>query len=149
LPQAGHVLLYRAPRLPGLRIDSGIREGDTVSVHYDPLLAKVIAFAETRALATAKLVAALRDFPILGIRTNIPFLIRVLESDAFRGGQVHTGYLDAEGADLASAPASETPPGFVRAVLDAADAERLSDRSVEGSGAGPDPWVRARGWTVR
>ena len=64
LPQAGRLLLYREPRWPGVRVDSGVAEGDEVSVHYDPLLAKVIAIAETRDLAIARLRAALREFPI-------------------------------------------------------------------------------------
>ena len=84
LPQAGRLLLYREPRMPGVRIDSGVREGDDISVHYDPLIAKVIAQAETRDLAIARLIAALREFPVLGIITNIPFLIRVLEHPSFR-----------------------------------------------------------------
>ncbi len=73
LPQAGRLLLYREPRMPGVRVDSGVREGDDISVHYDPLIAKVIAQAETRDLAIARLIAALRAFPVLGIITNIPF----------------------------------------------------------------------------
>ena len=55
-----------------MRIDSGVAEGTEVPVHYDPLLAKVIASAETRELARVRLIAALRNFPILGIRTNVP-----------------------------------------------------------------------------
>ena len=60
LPQAGRLLLYREPRMPGVRIDSGVREGDEIPVHYDPLIAKVIAHAETRDLAIARLIAAFR-----------------------------------------------------------------------------------------
>src|SRR5262249_26823368 len=73
LPQAGPLLLSRDPRMPGIRVDSGVVEGGEVSVHYDPLIAKIIAPAETRTLAAARLVAALRAFPILGVRTNVPF----------------------------------------------------------------------------
>src|SRR5439155_25656613 len=86
LPQAGPVLLYREPRRPGIRIDSGIVERGNVSVHYDPLLAKVISTAETRGTAIARLSAALGDFPILGVRTNIPFLLRVLAQPRFASG---------------------------------------------------------------
>src|SRR5262249_45128183 len=75
LPQAGPLLLYREPRIPGVRIDSGYAEGGVVPVFYDPLIAKVIARAETRDLAVARLAAALRSFPILGVRTNIPYLL--------------------------------------------------------------------------
>src|SRR5262249_15182942 len=69
--------------------------------YYDPMIAKVIAHAETRDLAIARLATALRDFHVGGIRTNIGFLIAVLESGAFRRGEVDTAFLDREGAALA------------------------------------------------
>ena len=101
LPQAGRLTEYREPRWPGVRVDSGAAEGGEVSIYYDPMIAKVIATAETRALAIARLAAALRDFQIAGIRTNIAFLAAVLESDAFRAGTVDTAFLDRDGAALA------------------------------------------------
>ena len=103
------MLLYREPRSPGVRIDSGIAEGTEVSVHYDPLLAKVIASAESRDLARVRLIAALRDFPILGVHTNIPFLLRILEHPRFRAGDVDTAFLDSDGASLAEAGSPEPP----------------------------------------
>jgi len=146
IPQAGRLLLYREPARPGVRIDSGFREGDTIAVNYDALLAKVIATAETRDLAIARLSSALRDFPVLGIRTNIPFLVRVLESEAFRAGRVHTGFLDAEGAHLAADP-DLAPPEFLRSVVDEA---RHLPQVVSGEPGGAwDPWQRTRGWSVR
>ena len=93
---------------------------------------------------------ALRHFPILGIRTNIPFLIRILESDAFRRGEVHTGFLDGEGAALASAEA-EAPPEFLRAVIDMTDQQHAA-RNSGGSltSAASDPWNGLAGsWSVR
>src|SRR5207253_2678606 len=109
IPQAGRVLLYREPRMPGVRIDSGIAEGTDIPVYYDPLLAKVIASAETREAAIARLIVALRGFPILGIRTNIPFLLRIIEHPRFRAGEVDTGFLDGEGAGLAEGANGELP----------------------------------------
>jgi acetyl/propionyl-CoA carboxylase alpha subunit len=114
LPQAGRLLLYREPRLPGVRIDSGVDEGGEVSIHYDPIMAKVIAVGETRALAVARLAAALRAFPILGVRTNVPFLLRILDDPRFQDGRIDTGFLDREGARFI-APAEEMP-SFVREV---------------------------------
>ena len=90
LPQAGPLLLYREPRWPGVRVDSGVVEGGEVSVHYDPMIAKVIVHAETRPAAIARAAAALRDFPILGIRTNVPYLLAVLALPAFARGEVDT-----------------------------------------------------------
>jgi len=116
LPQAGRLLLYREPRLPGVRVDGGVAEGDEVSVHYDPLLAKVIAWAETRDLAAARLIAALRAYPVLGIRTNIPYLLRILEHPGFRAGTVDTDFLDRESATLLEEGAVEAPE-FMRAAV--------------------------------
>src|SRR5262245_41812339 len=142
LPQAGRLLLYREPRLPGVRIDSGVRENDEISVHYDPLIAKVIAHAETRDLAIARLVAALRQFPVLGIITTIPFLIRVLEHPSFRAGDSHTGFLDHEGATLADSLA-EPPPSFVEAAMAAAQEPHSRDGAAVRDW---DPWNQLPGW---
>ena len=101
IPQAGRITTYREPTMPGLRIDSGVGPGSDVPVYYDPLLAKVIAWAETRDLAIARLSAALEQFVIDGITTNIAFVRRVLDHPSFRAGSVDTGFLDREGASLA------------------------------------------------
>src|SRR4029450_10856549 len=93
-------LAYREPSEPGLRIDSGVLEGDIVGVNYDPLLAKLIASAETRDAAIARAATALRAYPVLGIHSNVPFLLRLLELEAFRAGQVHTGFIEEHLEDL-------------------------------------------------
>ena len=121
------------------RLLAFVREGDTVSVHYDAMLAKVIATAESRPLAIARLVAALRAFPVLGITTNIPFVIRLLESDAFREGRVHTGYLDDEGAALTSPHTAEAPE-FLAEVADALRADASAPRADAASALRWDPW---------
>jgi acetyl-CoA carboxylase biotin carboxylase subunit len=100
IPQAGQLVEYREPQLPGVRIDSGVAEGSDVSVYYDPMIAKVIATAESRPLAINRLAAALRDVSIRGVRTNLPFLLCILELDQFRRAAVDTGFLDREGKAL-------------------------------------------------
>jgi acetyl/propionyl-CoA carboxylase alpha subunit len=145
LPQAGPLLLYREPRLPGVRVDSGVAEGGEVSVHYDPMLAKVTASAETREAAIARLIAALRAYPILGVRTNVPFLIRVLDHPLFRAGEVDTGFLDREGASIAG-PAVEQPPAFLTAALVQIRRESLPGPSTSARLSSDDPWDHLRGW---
>ena len=123
LPQAGPLTRYREPQRAGVRVDSGVVEGGEVSVFYDPMIAKVIATAETRPLATARLRAALREFQIGGITTNREFLLAILESDAFRDGMIDTAYLDREGSAIArssvvslrsSAEPTVTPQSAIR-----------------------------------
>jgi acetyl-CoA carboxylase biotin carboxylase subunit len=105
LPQAGTLLLYREPRGPGIRVDSGVVEGSEIPVHYDPMIAKLIVTGETRQAARQRARAALRDFPILGIRTNVAFLIRLLEHPRFVSGDVDTHFIDLEGEALRVQPA--------------------------------------------
>jgi acetyl-CoA carboxylase biotin carboxylase subunit len=121
LPQAGRLLGYREPHWPGVRIDSGVAEGAEVSIYYDPMIAKVIATAESRDLAIARLTAALREFWIEGVRTNVPFLITLLEHPAFRAGAVDTAFLDREAAAIAAAiadaPARQSAIGTLQSAI--------------------------------
>jgi acetyl-CoA carboxylase biotin carboxylase subunit len=139
LPQAGPVLLYREPSMPGIRIDSGIIEGAEVSVHYDPLLAKLIAWGEHREIARRRAIAALRAFPILGIRTNIPMLVELLEHPRFVAGTLDTRLMDTEGSALAGKLAGEPPPE-IQAVAVAARSIG-GQNSVVTTRSGLDPWT--------
>jgi 3-methylcrotonyl-CoA carboxylase alpha subunit len=136
LPQAGRLADFREPRRPGVRVDAGVVAGSDVSVYYDPLIAKVIATAETRELATARLAAALREFAITGVRTNIGFLVAVLESTAFRTDGVDTAFLDRESAALAASAAAEARPHDAAAPPTGAE-------SVAAARASYDPWAGA------
>jgi acetyl-CoA carboxylase biotin carboxylase subunit len=90
-PSPGRLDAYRPPRDHDVRIESGYKEGQEVTPFYDPLLAKVIVRADTRDAAIDRLIGALKDFEVSGVKTNIPALILLLDSDDFRAGNVHTG----------------------------------------------------------
>jgi 3-methylcrotonyl-CoA carboxylase alpha subunit len=141
LPQAGRLSVYREPQGPGIRVDSGVAEGQEVSVYYDPLLAKLVGWAETREAARRRLVAALRQFAVLGIRTNVPFLIRVLEHPRFGDGGIDTSFLDDEGRTLGE-------PADGRSLSAALAAAAAYDPQAPGVAtfAAPDPWERLQGW---
>ena len=145
LPQAGPLALYREPDGPGIRIDSGVEEGTAVPVQYDPMLAKLIASGETRDAAIARAVAALRQFPILGVRTNVAFLIRTLEHPAFRAGDLHTGFVDEH---LPSLLEKTEPSELVLSVARAVQSSRdLGPSAATGAAlAAFDPWSRLEGW---
>jgi len=145
LPQAGPLLLYREPEAPGVRIDSGVVEGGSVPVNYDPLLAKVTALAESRPTAIARMVAALRRFPILGIRTNLPFLIRVIEHPDFGAGRLHTGFID-EHAKAFLTPREAPPEAFAAAVSGVPPLRPTSSDFSASSPASADPWTTIRAW---
>jgi acetyl-CoA carboxylase biotin carboxylase subunit len=146
LPQAGPLLLYREPSGPGIRVDSGYSEGDEVSVHYDPLIAKLIASGESRDAARQRALAALRSFPILGIRTNIALLIQLLEHPRFVSGDVDTRFLDSE-MDAMRARLTPEPSAAVLAVA-AAAAQAPATGPLAATAAGVDPWSTLRGVRV-
>ena len=108
LPQAG--VLHRFRVGPGVRVDAGVADGSVVGVHYDPLLAKVVAHAPTRAEAARTLAAALAAARIHGIVSNRDLLVGVLRSEAFLAGETDTAFLERHPpAELAAAGGSAGP----------------------------------------
>jgi len=149
LPQAGPLLLYREPSMPGIRIDSGAYDGGEVSVHYDPLIAKLIADGETREIARRRAIEALRNYPILGIRTNVSFLIDILEHPRFVSGDIDTRFLETEGKELRTRSAGSPPAEALEiASLLRSQSGGLSRRSggSEVGAAKAEPWETLRGF---
>ena len=134
LPQTGRVLLYREPAGPGVRVESGLAEGQEVGVHYDPLLAKIVASGATRDEARIRLSAALGETVILGVVTNVAWLRRLLGTPEVAAGAIHTGLLET-----LAVPAPPPPPEKAFAAAAAA----LSGASAPGgtpAPAFPDPF---------
>jgi propionyl-CoA carboxylase alpha chain len=98
---------FAVPSSYGLRLDSGFGDGDAVSVHYDPMLAKVIAWAPTRDEAARRLAAALERAAIHGVTTNRDLLVRVLRHPAFVAGDTHTHFFDLHGLAALAAPLAD------------------------------------------
>ncbi|HVT98021.1 MAG TPA: hypothetical protein VHE33_10985, partial [Acidobacteriaceae bacterium] len=94
MPSPGRITRLLQPGGPGIREDSGIYEGWVVPVDYDPMLSKLIAYAPTRDLAIARLLRALDEYVIGGIRTNLGLFRRILTDADFRAARIDTGYLD-------------------------------------------------------
>jgi acetyl-CoA/propionyl-CoA carboxylase biotin carboxyl carrier protein len=150
LPQAGRLLLYREPVHPGVRIDAGVVEGSDVPVHYDPLLAKLIGWGETRDAARARTITALEQFAILGVRTNVGFLIDLLSDERFASGDIDTGFIARwRGAAVTTAP---VPPEVLAvaaaARTDAGHRETAGGRRTSASRDSDDPWSTLRGVRV-
>ena len=115
IPQAGTLDVYREPSGPGIRVDSGVRQGSQVSVYYDPMLAKLIVWGDTRDQARQRTITALGDYDVSGIHTNIDFLITLLREPAFIDGRVDTEFIDREGdrlTQLSSATVTVPPDPF-------------------------------------
>ena len=109
-PSPGVIRRLQAARGPGVRSDSGVYEGWTVPLEYDPLLAKLVVWGSDRAEAIARTRRALDEYEVYGIETTIPFFRRVLEHPDFLAGRIDTGFIDralAEGILSEDAPAPE------------------------------------------
>lgn len=94
LPSPGKILFLKEPAGPGIRCDSGIFSGFEVSPLYDPILSKLIVWAEDRESAIRRMTEALKDYVILGIKTTIPFLISVMEHQEFKKGNTFTNFVE-------------------------------------------------------
>jgi 3-methylcrotonyl-CoA carboxylase alpha subunit len=134
LPSTGRVLALRTPEgRPGLRVDSALTEGAEIGTGYDPMLAKVIAWAQHRDEAFSRLSAALASTEILGVTTNVGFLRRLLDDGDVRSGEFDTGLVERRASALGPQPTNDAL--VVAGMLEAQPP----------SGARGDPWS-ADGW---
>ncbi|MCG8564159.1 MAG: acetyl-CoA carboxylase biotin carboxylase subunit, partial [Desulfobacterales bacterium] len=98
-PSPGTIAFLKEPTGPGVRNDCGVCSGSTVPVEYDPILSKLVVFAESRDQAIARMVKALKNYAVLGVRTPMDFLVDVLDSDPFRRGEISTDFIPRYFAD--------------------------------------------------
>ncbi|GMV07229.1 MAG: acetyl-CoA carboxylase biotin carboxylase subunit [Gemmatimonadota bacterium] len=148
LPSTGTVTHLQVPTGPGVRWDGGIQEGFEVSLHYDPLLAKLIVHAPTRAEAIRRMARALDELVVVGVDTSAPFHRRVMDEADFRAGNLSIRYVE-EHPDLLD---GQVPDDVLRAAAVAAalleEERRQRHRTVrigDASTGGMTPWRRA-GW---
>lgn len=110
LPSPGRLQQLRAPAGPGIRDDSGATAGLDVPIFYDPLISKLIAWAEDRPAAIARMRRALAEYQVSGIQTTVPFFTWLLAQPEFLAGQFHTTYLDELLQARNGRPFVEPPP---------------------------------------
>src|SRR3989442_721494 len=138
LPSTGRLLHVRWPDRVGIRVDAGYEEGDVVTRHYDPLLAKVIAFGGDRRIALGMLANALDETEILGVRTNMGFLRALVRKFNEQGTRIDTALVESVLPELV--PESPPAPHEAYAVAAAAVASGAHDRR--------DPWTGTGAWRI-
>jgi acetyl-CoA carboxylase biotin carboxylase subunit len=122
LPSPGRIEAFEVPHGPGIRDDSGVEAGAEISIYYDPLISKLVAWGADRSEALARLRRALREYTVVGVRTTVPFFRWLLGQSAFVEGQMHTGHLDEllqqrKGEAFAASDPSFAEVGVVAAAL--------------------------------
>lgn len=116
-PTTGKILKLKYPERAGVRIDSGIVQGQQITTAFDPMLAKVVVHSDTRREAALTAEHVMRELILLGCETNVDFLARLLVDEAFLSGQIHTGYLDDNAHVAVGRCASDLPAVLAAAAL--------------------------------
>lgn len=98
LPSAGKIVHLREPTGPGIRVESGLYEGSEISLFYDPMIAKLVAYGESRAEAILRMRRALNEYRIAGIKTSVPFHRALMDTPRFQWGQFNTRFLETHTA---------------------------------------------------
>ncbi len=141
LPSTGQVLEFSVPRAPDVRVDAGIEAGDAVTMHYDPMLAKLIVRAESRPAAVDRLRWALDHSAVLGVTTNLSLLRAIAADTDFAAGNTSTDFLSRRGL-TSVLPAGDAPDLVLVA---AAAYEALSDQRQARTLTPRGPWSRGAG----
>ncbi|MEQ8602674.1 MAG: acetyl/propionyl/methylcrotonyl-CoA carboxylase subunit alpha [Marivibrio sp.] len=151
LPATGALSRLRLPSdAPGLRIDSGVVEGDAVTVHYDPMIAKVIAHGLDRTEALARLARGLEGVEAAGVTTNRDFLIRLARHPAFQAARLDTGFIDKHAADLIPT-VDRAAPDRILALAALGELNGRAEAASRRAAASGDPWspfALSTGWRL-
>jgi 3-methylcrotonyl-CoA carboxylase alpha subunit len=150
LPGSGKLQrLQLPPQSPHVRIDAGVVEGDTVTIFYDPMIAKMIVWDRTRADALQRMREALAQCEVVGPKSNIDFLERLVRHPAVIEGRIDTGYLDRHLDEFLPADAQADPQTlFAAATAVLLDEESRAAAESARSADPHSPWARADGWRV-
>jgi 3-methylcrotonyl-CoA carboxylase alpha subunit len=151
LPSTGTLRHLRAPEdLPGIvRVDTGVRQGDVITPHYDPMIAKLIVWGEDRAIALGRMRAALAGYEIVGVQSNVEFLARTVAGKAFSAADLDTGLIERNRAELFPADAGASDEDLAAAVLAELLAEQAQAAAAAGKSDDPySPWNTVDGWRL-
>ncbi len=145
LPEIGRIGVLRAPHEIDevVRLDTGVREGDEVSVYYDPMIAKLVVWGADRPEAARRMQEALAETEILGVTTNLGFLERVVKHPAFLAGDTDTGFIERHRADLLPEPGAAPAQALV-----AAAARAFLDEQAVIAALASSPWNDTTGWRL-
>ncbi len=132
-----------------MRVDSGVRAGDSISIHYDPMIAKLIVWDRDRAAAVRRLARALEDYEVAGVATNIAFLLRVAAHPDYAAGNLDTAFISLHAGDLLQVPGPAPREVLAAAVLRVLEDQRreLELRAAR-SGDPWSPWNQMSSWRM-
>ncbi len=149
LPSTGRLLYLAPPSGDGVRVDTGVEQGDRISPHYDPMIAKLIVHGEDRRQALARMRQALARYRIAGVASNVEFLSRLVASPSFAQARLDTGLIEREHDYLFAAP---QPPQqdiwLLVALAELLREQRLRREAAARSSHPASPWALGDGWRL-
>jgi acetyl/propionyl-CoA carboxylase alpha subunit len=144
LPSLGRVDWVEEPSGPGVRVDSSLYSGGEIPYHYDPMLAKVICWGPTRDAAIDRMLRVLREYVVVGIQTNLPFHLQLLNDKRFREGKFDTGFLERE-FTMESPDGGPDEAGALMFAAVLAHLKRRRPLAIEANSGGTDGGWRSSG----
>lgn len=147
LPSTGRIRQFSHPRSgPGLRMDSSVSSGDEVSIHYDPMIAKLIVHAPDRLRAIHELRSALAHTAIFGVTTNLDLLLQITKDDTFQSGDADTGFIDRHHSELTQSGDNVSELALLGAACAALERRATARRAYSSSRAHRSPWALGDAW---
>jgi len=148
LPSTGTILHYSEPSGPGVRVDSGIEKGMAVGIDYDPIMAKLIVHAPDRTSAIEKMIDALNNYHILGVKTSKRFMIDVLNHPEFQKGNTFTNFIESHMSERQIAKSPDNSLAALIASASSHSAAGSSSRSASIEQNSLQPWQAFRDWEI-
>jgi acetyl-CoA carboxylase biotin carboxylase subunit len=149
LPSTGKILHYTEPIGPGIRVDSGVVKGSEITIDYDPIMAKLIVHAPDRACAIGKMINALHDYKVLGVKTSKRFMIDVLRHHEFAAGRTYTNFIGQHMSDRATETDSyDSMAAAVASVAALTQRRAMATDAGDGRPTIPSPWQVLGDWQI-
>jgi acetyl/propionyl-CoA carboxylase alpha subunit len=149
MPSIGKILYYQEPTGPGVRVDSGVRQDSEVGIDYDPILAKLIVWGEDRDMARARMIKALQEYKILGLRHSIKYLADIVAHPKFAAGETYTDFIPRNFADWEEKTSENMEIALAAAAI--INANGKGGKGKAGGGAVEkeyNPWLAIGPWRV-
>lgn len=148
MPSVGKILLYQEPTGPGVRVDSGVRQDSEIGIDYDPILSKLICWGEDRDTARARMVKALREYKILGLRHSIKYLADIVAHDKFASGETYTDFIECNFAEWTDGSDDNLEAALAAAAV--ANVNGSGRKAVDGPVRRHDynPWLSMGNWRI-
>ncbi len=148
LPVTGTILKIVEPRGPGIRVDSGVGSGDTITIHYDPMIAKLVVYDRNRVLAIRRMDAALSQYIILGLTTNLQFVRDVINSPEFQAGNTTTSLIERQFANWQPLNVPISDEALIAATISEIRQRPISSTQADPTADVYSPWLRGDAFRI-